>query len=492
MRAEPADPLIPLLLATALLLLSVIVPRLRPGWPLWVRVLARIMVLALMTLLVERVLGSPLRPRYGNRHEGEQFWEQLIVAGWWIAVAQVAVGFARLLVVLENKPRESRIVSDLMAGVIYVATALAVIDFAFAVPIRGLLATSGVIAIVLGLALQSTLSDVFSGIAVGLERPYKPGDLLWVEGGIEGHVIQVNWRATQIATPHNNTAVVPNSIMAKSRLINRSAPSEIRGDTVTVALDSGIVPDRCIAALTTATIACRVMLPEPAPSIGCTGLRGDGATYEIGFSVASSKLLTAARKELFVQIHRHLHHSGINFAIAGIAPPPAPAAPTTTQLLAQSELFGLIAAGDRDLLATHFVIQSLAAGETLIREGEQPESLFLLASGVVEITRAEQGGPHVVYRLSPGESLGAIGLITGAPYMATAIALTHVVVHRLAKNDIAAAIRISPELAVGLEALATRGQERIRQEAAAREDAELEHPELFLGRLRSFLRRLSG
>lgn len=73
-----------------------------------------------------------------------------------------------------------------MAGAIAVATLLAIVNFAFEVPIRGLVATSGVIAIVLGLALQSTLSDVFSGIAVGLERPYKAGDLLWVEGGIEG------------------------------------------------------------------------------------------------------------------------------------------------------------------------------------------------------------------------------------------------------------------------------------------------------------------
>jgi small-conductance mechanosensitive channel len=100
--------------------------------------------------------------------------------------ARVAVGVLRLVLVLEDKPRETQIVSDLLASTIYVATALSVINFVFGVPIVGLVATSGVVAIVLGLALQSTLSDVFSGIAVGLEHAYKPGDLLWVEGGIEG------------------------------------------------------------------------------------------------------------------------------------------------------------------------------------------------------------------------------------------------------------------------------------------------------------------
>src|SRR5262249_16991182 len=152
--------------------------------------------------------------------------------------ARVGVGIVRLVVVLENRPRETQIVSDLLAGAIYVAVALAVINYVFAVPIAGLVATSGVVAIVLGLALQSTLSDVFSGIAVGLEHAYKPGDLLWVEGGVEGQVLQVSWRSTQIATPHDSVAIVPNSVMAKSRLENRSAPTPMRGITVAVSIDA--------------------------------------------------------------------------------------------------------------------------------------------------------------------------------------------------------------------------------------------------------------
>ena len=67
-------------------------------------------------------------------------------------------------------------------------TALAIVDIVFAVPISSLAATSGVNAVVIGLALQSTLSDVFSGLAVGIERPYRAGDVLWIEGGIDGRV----------------------------------------------------------------------------------------------------------------------------------------------------------------------------------------------------------------------------------------------------------------------------------------------------------------
>ena len=120
---------------------------------------------------------------------GIQIWAQVAEVGWWVLGARVAVGILRLIVVLEGRPRETQIVADLLAGAIYTATALSVVNFVFEVPIGGLIATSGVIAIVLGLALQSTLSDVFSGIAMGLEHAYKPGDSLWVEGGIEGQVV---------------------------------------------------------------------------------------------------------------------------------------------------------------------------------------------------------------------------------------------------------------------------------------------------------------
>ena len=482
-----------LLLASTLLLIAAgVVPRLFPRSPLWVRVVWRTAVFALLTWLTQRMLGSPLRPQFHTLRAGEQFWEQLIEAGWWLIVAQVAIAVVRLLVVLEHRPRETQIVSDLLAGVIYVAAFLAIVNFAFGVPIRGLVVTSGAIAIVLGLALQSTMSDVFSGIAVGLERPYKAGDLLWVEGGIEGHVIQVNWRSTQIATGDGNTAVVPNSIIAKARLINRSSPTPMRGDTVVIRLDAAAAPEHCIDALTAATRVCRIMLAVPNPSIACTGLQGDGVSYEIGFSVASSDQLGPARSELYAQIHRHLRHAGVALAVAGIATLPPVPVPTPADLLEQSELFGDIEVEQRDLLAGHFQPVWLQAGDTLIREGAPPEALFVIASGAVEVTVATAGTPQVVYRMSPGESLGAIGLITGKPYGATAKAMTPLKAYRLDRADISAAIKAVPKLADALDALAQRGQAILRRNADTHESADLAHPELFLSRLRNFLHLLGS
>jgi small-conductance mechanosensitive channel/CRP-like cAMP-binding protein len=486
------DPVIALFVATVLILASVLMPQTRRNWPLWLRAVGSIAIFALLTLLLRQLIGTPLRPRFDMTASGVEFWEKLIEAGWWLMGARGAIGLMRLAVVLEHRPRETQIISDLLAGAVYIATALAIVDFVFAVPIKGLLATSGIIAIVLGLALQSTLADVFSGIAVGVERPYRAGDLIWVEGGIEGTVTQVTWRSTHIATGQNNIAIVPNSVIAKARLINRSRPTAVRGDVVEVRLDASIPPERCLAVLTAAARTCRVLLASPAPDVNCIGLNGDGCIYQVSFSVASSNRFAEARTELLTEIHRHLRYNGIAVAVAGSAAVQRVPVPTPAQLLEQSDLFGVIEPLQRDLLAGHFNTIALQPGETLIQQGGEPDALYVLASGAAEITIAEPGGPRVVHRMSPGESLGAIGLITGAHYAATATALTPVKAYRLDKDAIAAAIKAEPDLAIALEEIAQRGQAALRRDAVAHEDEKRGHSEVFLAGLRNLVHLLQS
>ena len=83
---------------------------------------------------------------------------------WWFWAASFLVALIRSIVLFEHRRHEGKLIQDLLSALIYLAAAFAVIAYVFDLPVQGLLATSGVIAIVLGLALQSTLNDVFSGL----------------------------------------------------------------------------------------------------------------------------------------------------------------------------------------------------------------------------------------------------------------------------------------------------------------------------------------
>lgn len=478
------------LVLSTFLLAAALIPQAGLKWPLWHRTVWAIAIFTALTFLLVQSVGSPFRPLFEDESPSQRFWVQLIVAGWWLMGARSAIGIARFLITLKHRSRETQIVSDLLAGVIYVATVLAITDFVFAIPIGGILATSGIIAIVLGLALQSTLADVFSGIAVGIERPYNVGDLISVEGGIEGRVMQMTWRSTQIATNNDNVAIVPNSIIAKARLVNHSLPTTIRRDMVEIRLSATTPPDHCLLTLTAAARSINLLLTAPAPEVTCINLHGDGNIYKVSFSVASSEHLAAARSELLTEMHRHLRCGGIPLAVAGIPNLPPVSIPTAAELLEQSDLFGVIESSQRDLLARHFRPIWRQAGEMLIQEGGAPDALYIVASGAAEITTRGPEGLQILHRMKPGESIGAIALITATPYAATATAITLLKVYRLDKDSIAAAIQAEPDLAHGLEALAKRGQAAMIRDAASREDQKQIHPETFLSKLRIFVQLL--
>ncbi|MEL0120460.1 MAG: mechanosensitive ion channel domain-containing protein, partial [Opitutae bacterium] len=81
--------------------------------------------------------------------------------------------------------------------------------------ITGILATSGVASIIIGLALRNVILDMFIGLAIHVERPFKIGDWVQVhrnrrETHIVAKVIEINWRTTRLKTTHNNMIVVPN------------------------------------------------------------------------------------------------------------------------------------------------------------------------------------------------------------------------------------------------------------------------------------------
>jgi small-conductance mechanosensitive channel len=477
--------------SSALIVAAVFVPHGFPRWLLWVRVSWNLAALVLLTALLYHVIGSPLRPNFQNAKLDEQLWAQLIEASWWVLAARVAVGLARVFVVMEGRPRETQIISDLMAGAIYVATSLAVVAFAFSVPIASLLATSGVIAIVLGLALQSTLSDVFSGIAVGIERPYKAGDLIWVEGGIEGRVTQVTWRSTHVSTGDKNIAIVPNSVVAKARIINQSLPSEVRGDTLELRLDPTVRVGDCLLTLTAAVRSCRLPFASPDAEIVCTGLLGDGAIYEIVFFVASSKTLSAVRSELFSEVQRHLKHAGIGVAVSGQSTIPYVPVPSPADLLSQSDLFCILGKEERESLASRMETVTFEINYLIIKQDDAPEAMFIVAAGALEITVAAIEGSLIVHRMGPGESLGAIGLISGQPYAATATALTRVQVLKLSKVAVNAAIEEQPGLQAKLTLVAERGLAGLPEDPLAPEDLSGVQSGMLMRRVHAFLHKFA-
>jgi len=115
----------------------------------------------------------------------------------------------------------------LLRLVVYATATLLVLRFGLEQDITGLLATSAVLSVVLGLALQPTLGNLLSGIALEFERPVRIGDYLQVVGML-GRVQGMNWRSVVLETADGTLAVVPNSQLTNHLIEVRKAATATR------------------------------------------------------------------------------------------------------------------------------------------------------------------------------------------------------------------------------------------------------------------------
>ena len=439
----------PLVVAVFLLILGIISGRfLFKGHPIG-RALTRLFFFTLLTLVLLRgdvVPYQPLRP-------AATIFQGIVSAGlriaWWLWAAWLLVGFLRTILIFERRPREAKLLQDIIAGIIYLAAFFAIIAYVFNLPIQGLLATSGAIAIILGLALQSTLGDVFSGLVLSFSRPYRPGDWVRFEGGAEGRVIEMNWHATHLLTSEQDLAIVPNSMIVKARIVNLSAPSDIHGMTVSVAVTADAPPAAGIPIIEHAILNSRQILAMPKPWITIRSIHADVIVYGVTFFIADLSSSTSAQNELLDLVYRHLSAAGLSLAVSPDGAPPArPPAPATQEegVLAQSAIFATLSKEERGVLAKKLQCKLHDPGDVLSQPGLQLQSLFLVGSGVLSVTRPQDGRQVEILRLGPGDHFGEIGLLTGAPTVGFITALAPAAVYELAKKDLTPSLEANPRL----------------------------------------------
>ncbi len=428
------------------------------------RAIVRVIFLLVLTVLL---LYAGIVPYQKLQWTGVAFRDAahgVLKIAWWLYAAWFLVGFLRAFVVTEHRPREGKLIHDLLAGAIYLAAVFAIIAYVFDLPIQGLLATSGAIAIILGLALQSTLSDVFSGIVLNFSRPYRPGDWISIDGATDGRVIEMNWRATHVLTAKRDLAIVPNSTIAKAKIVNASSPSGIHGMTVTIQLDAKASPAFGSELLEHAILNTRLILATPAPSIVVKAINATYTEFDVTFFVEELAQASRAQNELFDLISRHLAVSGVELASIQSKPyltPQGDAAinPRTApeRALGLVEIFVTLTEEERRSLAGKLKQKAYDRDETLLEPGTVLHSLFIIGTGVLSLTSVVSEGEIELMRLGPGDHYGEIGLLTGAAATAKISALVPTTVYELAKDDLAPILEARPAVAHELcRALARR------------------------------------
>jgi small-conductance mechanosensitive channel/CRP-like cAMP-binding protein len=408
---------------------------------------------AVQTVLIVGLIRSPLRPVFRPQDLPREFWFQVLTCFWWGLAARALISLLALPAAIRRRAIENKLLSDIIAASIYVCSALAMMGFVFGLSLQGLLATSGIIAIVLGLALQSTLGDVFSGLSLSIEKPYRIGDEIVLEGGAGGEVIQMNWRSTHLKNGANDVVIVPNSAIAKMRIQNHSAGSRRYGESLTVIVDSRNEPELTLEILKQSAMTCPSILEDPAPSAAATEFRGNRITYDISFSTSSIASAGEARSQLITQLYKRARP-----VVRQPESSPGTVVPDSLNsypifLFPESEVFDHLplleplSNAEKAHLAAQISRRHFQAGEKLLGQDEKMESVHFVFSGIIQVTRQVKDGRALnVRKLGPGDSYGEISLLTGAHSSGTFTALTSGLLLGSKAADLKPILQARPEL----------------------------------------------
>jgi len=318
----------------------------------------------------------------------------------------------------------------------------------------GLLTALGVGSLVLGLALQDSLGNVFSGISLLFEQPIKLGDRIRL-GEVQGKVIEINWRSVHILTADIDLMVVPNAELAKGTFTNLSRPTALRGNRLCFSFDYNDPPSKVVQLLLEVAEEIEEVLAAPQPtavldSYGETAISYAVCLYSPDFS-SGLRAVEAFNTRIWYASRRNAFTMPF---------PPQEGAPYETRPLAPEELgvlhrnqcFAGLSAPLLEHIVEKSVVLEYAAQERVLTQHANLPGLFLILEGQVNlILEGLPGGARLVGVLSVGELFGVkASLLSDQTSDSVIQAVDHLRVLLIDTVTLQATMEQSPKLAQDL------------------------------------------
>jgi len=150
----------------------------------------------------------------------------LVILSFTFVAANVASHALRFAAERAELPFASTGLTQVVIKGFVITLGLLILLGTLGVSIAPLLTALGVGGLAVALALQDTLSNLFAGIHILMEKSIRVGDFVKLESGEEGSVTDIGWRTTRIRLPPNNVVIIPNNKLAQARIINYSLPDK--------------------------------------------------------------------------------------------------------------------------------------------------------------------------------------------------------------------------------------------------------------------------
>lgn len=355
------------------------------------------------------------------------------------------------------------------------------------------LTTGTIVAAVLGLALQETLGNLFSGMALHMEGGFEVGDVVH-SGDFIGVVEGVSWRATRIRGYDNQLIVLPNSVIARDRL-EVFPRNNLNGHVLKIGVDYNVAPATVIGVLSHAASHIDGVARDVPVIARVAAFADSSVVYELKYFSRDYSMRDRINADIRKAVWYALRRNQIAFATPIHAyqpytPPPVGAHDLSEEevleLLHGVQLLGPLSEEALGELAAGADVHYYSKGEAILRAGTAGDSMFAIHSGTVSVRIVDDSPQrwHEVAQLGPHMVFGEMALLTGEARTADVVALTDVGAVEIRKSSLQPILQSHPELAGALTAKVMTRRDHL--EAIRDEHAERDEEESVLTRIRTW------
>lgn len=417
---------------------------------------------ALVRDLILPALSTLVLLRYVVGSEASSEEVRVVKTILWLLVTHTALSFVSAIMFVNAREgtwqaKMPRLFIDISRGLIVLICLGIVLSRVWGQNLGQLVAALGVGSLVLGLALQEPVGNLFSGIMVMMERPIGIGDWVMV-GDYLGSVIESNWRSVHLQTRDGDLVVVPNAILAKGCFVNYSRPTPRHSESIMMHFSCENAPNKVKLMLLESARCTPGVLADPGPKVRLADFEDSSIAYEVKLPTVDFARLKDIADEFRTLVWYASQREGLTMPY-----------PTERRIVvSESGSDAGSDAGQREMLSAEAlkafphlglsgadgpnaisggVVKYYARGEQVVREGQTMPGLHLIVRGRVKLTARAPGGHEVeIARIERGEFFGEKSLLSSAPSDATVTALEDLELLVLESDAVHALIEKTPQL----------------------------------------------
>ncbi len=384
---------------------------------------------------------------------------------------------------------------DLTTTLIYIFFAMAALRLIFRIDLASILTTTTVLTAVVAFAMQTTLANIVSSFYVQNDENLRRNT--WIslpERDIAGEIVNVGFRYTTLRTLDNHRVMLPNNYIMQNivRVLDSRGEGEKSAVHLKVGLGYDLPPEKAIDMMSGILSQERHIVKSPGPVVIVNDFLDSSVEYDLKYYLDEYSSHMATRGSVLKKVWYAVTREGYSIPFPHreiIAKSPQEPFPeekrSVLPALQQAEI--LQSLGDEEIrrLSERVRIRVFGAGEVVVRQNEEGDSLFIVRRGSLDV-RIDDAP---VGTLREGEIFGEMSLLTGEKRKATVTAASEVRLIEISKEDIEPVIRANPRLLEQLSAILARREESNierrksaeHQRAGAVKDAFLEKLKAFFG-----------